>query len=132
MNFLQCTQVIEGAPDQGLEAPPIKREIIRGVNPGLFRFTQRLGLRRPQRNDNDLRPLRLHLLEQIATLARPQIDEEKRGIILLQHRREPIGFCDVTEESAVAQESAAPPNEIVILRVEETSRVRDHAAATSS
>jgi hypothetical protein len=74
----------------------------------------------------------LHLLKKIAALPGTQINQKQRRVILLQDRGEAIGFRNVPEQRARAQKSAASPNEIVILRVEKTGRVRDHAAATSS
>jgi hypothetical protein len=64
----------------------------------------------------------LHLRKKVAALFRAQIDQEKRGVILLENSGEPIRFCNMAKERAGAKKGAAPPNEIVILRVKKAGR----------
>ena len=86
----------------------------------------------PKADDQNLRPFRLHLLEQIVTFLAAQIEQEQGRTVLLEDGLEPLGLVDVADLGETAKKSARSPNEIGVLRVENARGGEDHAAATSS
>ena len=96
---------------------PVELEVIGCVNSALLGFAQRFGARCAQRDDQDLRPVLLNLIEQIATFLRAEIHDEQRGIALLQDGIETTRIRHVTRLRDRAQERFHPPHEIGILRV---------------
>ena len=93
--FLHNSQQIESPSDQRLKMTAIKLQIFRRIDAGLLCFAQWLRARDAQGDDQDLGPVFLNLVDQIAAFSCTQIDEEKDGPGLLQDGVEPVWIGDV-------------------------------------
>jgi hypothetical protein len=124
--------MIKRAADERLKLLPFQIHVLRRINPGVFRFAQRLRTRGAESDDQYLRPFYLDLLDEPLTFPASQVEEENGRLLLSQDGIEPAGIIDGSDLNLVAEIGARAPHEIRILGVKNAGGGEYHAAATSS
>jgi hypothetical protein len=94
--LLHQAQMIESTPDHTLETTPIHLEIFGCINACLIGIAQRLRAQGSKRDDQDIRPPFLHLLEEIADFPGAQIKQKQGRPRLLEDNIETIRVLHVS------------------------------------
>ena len=129
--FLHNSLQIESSPDERLKMISIKLQILRGIDAGFLCFTQWFRVRDAQGDDQNVGPVFLNLVDQLAAFFCTEIDEENGRPGLLQDGVEAVCIGDVAHVAHHAQERFYPPNEFFILRIKNGRRGKGHAANSS-
>src|SRR5262245_56530948 len=102
--------MLKSASDKSLKALALQVYLDGGVDSCLFGLSEWVRAWNTEPDYEDVRPFQLHLFKQSAAFPDPQIDQQNRGIVLLENGVKAFGLVNKSDLNQVTQESANPPN----------------------